>query len=104
MPVTIGATQIRRQFGDIIRRTHTGKEHFIVEKDGLALAALISIADYEELMRERQEREQRQKRFAQINREFREEIKRRGISEEDMMAELEKTKEQVFQEQYGDSH
>ncbi|PIR59194.1 MAG: hypothetical protein COU69_01250 [Candidatus Pacebacteria bacterium CG10_big_fil_rev_8_21_14_0_10_56_10] len=93
---------VRRHFGDIIRRTHTGKEHFIVEKDGLALAALISITDYEELMRERQDRERRLKRFAQINKAFSDEAKRLCISEEDMMAELEKTKERVFQEQYGD--
>jgi len=53
-------------------------------------------------MRERQDRERRLKRFAQINKAFSDEAKRLCISEEDMMAELEKTKERVFQEQYGD--
>ena len=46
-PITIGATKIHRNFAEIIRRAYSGEEHFIVEKDGLPVVALISMAEYE---------------------------------------------------------
>ena len=103
MPVTIPATKAHRKFGDLIRRAFSGQEHFIVEKDGLPVVAIISMAEYEELMKERERRDQRLQRFRELTREMGEEFQRRGISEEQMMEELEKSKERVYQERYGDS-
>ncbi len=49
MPITIPATKAHRQFGELVRRAYSGEEHFIVEKDGLPVVALISIIEYQEV-------------------------------------------------------
>lgn len=103
MPVIIPATKAHRKFGDLVRRVFSGQEHFIVEKDGLPVMAIISMAEYEELMKERERREQRVQRFREVTREMGEDLQRRGITEEQAMEELEKTKKQVYQERYGDN-
>ena len=102
MPVTIPATKAHRQFGELVRRVFSGKEHFIVEKDGLPVAAIISMREYQSFIQEREQREQKVKRFQQIARQIGEEFERRGLTEEEVMAELEETKQQVYQEHYGD--
>lgn len=57
---------------------------------------LLSIAEYEQLLR--------YKRLAVFNdftRQFGKEIERRGLNEDELMTELEETKREVFEEQYG---
>lgn len=103
MPVTIPATKAHRNFGDLIRRTYSGREHFVVEKDGLPVVAIISIAEYEELMRERERQEKRVKRFEKLAREIGAEFERQGITEEQLMADMKKVRKQVYQEFYGDA-
>jgi prevent-host-death family protein len=98
--VTIPATTVRRQFGDVVRRVHSGKEHFVVEKDGLPVAAIISMADYEALQ-EGKAREERSRNFRQLAREIGSEIERRGIDEAQFLEALEKTSEDIYQEYYG---
>ena len=100
--VTIPATTAHRQFGDLIKRAFSGKEHFIVEKDGLPVVAIISMTEYEELMQERERREQRLKQFRTSARAIGEEIERIGLSEEEALAQLEQTREQTYREHYGD--
>jgi prevent-host-death family protein len=51
-PVTIPATVAHRKFGELVRRAFSGKEHFIVEKDGLPVVAIISMTEYKQLMAE----------------------------------------------------
>jgi prevent-host-death family protein len=102
MPVTIPATKAHRQFGDLIRRVFSGKEHFIIEKDGLPVVAIISMDEYDELLRERERREQHLKQFRKAARAIGGEFERRGLTEEQIMTELEKTKQEVYQEYYGD--
>jgi len=81
------------KFGDLIRRAFAGKEHFIVEKDGLPVVVILSVAEYEDLMRERERQEQeRQARARQLEaaaRAIGEEAQRRGITEEQLMEDLE---------------
>jgi prevent-host-death family protein len=103
MPITIPATQAHRQFGDLVRRAFSGKEHFIVEKDGLPVVAILSMAEYEDLMKERERREKRLHQFRQLAREIGQEYERQGLTEEEVLAELEKTREEVYKEQYGDN-
>ena len=104
-PVIIPATQAHRKFGDLIRRVYSGKEHFVVEKDGLPVAAIISVQEYEALMEERdqweQDRQARLKQFQETARAMGEEIARLGLTEEEVMAALEKTKAEVYQDYYG---
>ena len=103
MPVTIPATQAHRKFGELVRRVFSGSEHFIVEKDGLPVAAIISMQEYEELMKERERREQKLKRFSKLARKLGELAQRQGLTEEQLLLELEQDKEAVYQELYGDN-
>ncbi len=104
-PVTIPATTAHRNFGDLIRRAFSGKEHFIVEKDGLPVVAIIPMKEYEELMQEREQREQdrqaRLKPFREATRAIGEEIEKSGLTEEAVMAKLEETKHEVYRKYYS---
>lgn len=105
MPITIPATTAHRQFGNLIKRVFSGGEHFIVEKDGLPVIVILSMAEYEELMQERQRQEQdkqeRLKKFRKAARVIGEAVERTGLTEEEVIAKLEEAKEEVYQEYYG---
>ena len=47
---TISATSVQREVGTVIRRVAKDKEHLIIEYDGIPVAVIIPIADYERLM------------------------------------------------------
>jgi antitoxin (DNA-binding transcriptional repressor) of toxin-antitoxin stability system len=49
---TITATEMHKRRGEIIRRCFRDGEHFIVERDGLPLVAIIPIGDYRRLQSE----------------------------------------------------
>lgn len=105
MPITIPATTAHRQFGDLVKRAFSGKEHFIVEKDGLPVVAIISMSEYEELMQEHEraekDRQERLKRFQIAARAIGEEIEKTGLSEEEVMAQLDATRQQLHEDNYG---
>src|SRR5260221_14613650 len=94
--VPISSTNAQRQFGDVIRRAHSGEEHIIVQQNGLPLVAMISISEYDDLMEERERREAREKRAEELSRKFGAEAKRRGITEEQLLENLEETKKEVY--------
>lgn len=101
MPVTIPATKAHRNFGELVRRVYSGQEHFIVERDGLPVAVLISMNEYDRFMKEREEREKRVQRFQENARAIGKEVERLGLTEEEVMAEVEKAKEEVYMQHYG---
>lgn len=107
MPRTIPATTAHRNFAELIKRTYSGKEHFIVERGGLPVVAIISMAEYESLMQERerhdQDQQERLKRFQQAARAIGKAAEKSGLTEEQLMAELEKDKQKVYEEYYGDN-
>jgi len=43
-------TKARVNLGALIRRVHINKEHFILEKDGIPIAALLDIDEYEDYL------------------------------------------------------
>ncbi len=47
---TITATEIRRNFAAIIRRLRKRREHTVIQSDGVPVAVLLPIAEYERLM------------------------------------------------------
>ncbi len=101
MPVTIPATKARRQFGALIRRVFSGKEHFVVENDGLPVVVIISMQEYQELLQERERQEARLRRFRESARAIGEEFERQGLTEEDAEALVEEAREQLYREQHG---
>jgi prevent-host-death family protein len=49
--VTIGATEARNNFSELLKRVHKGREHLVVEKGGIPVAAVISMHEYEAFRR-----------------------------------------------------
>lgn len=47
----ISATEMHKRRGDIIKRCFRDKEHFIVEKDGVPLVAIVPIDEYEKFVK-----------------------------------------------------
>jgi len=43
-------TKARVHLGALIRRVHNNKEHFILEKDGIPVAALLDVDEYEDYL------------------------------------------------------
>ena len=73
---------------------------YLTEKEGekgqKPATVLLSKTEYEQLLRYK-----RLAVFDDFAREFGHEIAQRGLTEEELMAELEETKRDVFEEQYG---
>lgn len=103
--VTVPATDVHRNFAELIRRAFAGGEHFIVEKDGLPVVAILSITEYQALLKERdqlqEDREARRKQFYQLTRQFGEEVQAAGISEDELDDIVETTRQQMHEEKHG---
>ena len=91
----VSATEVRRHLGKILKRAHNDAEHLIVERDGFPLAVIIPFSDYEEIMRERG-----LKAFRVFSQKIGQEVEGKGITEEQLLEDLEATKKEVFQEEY----
>ena len=102
--VTLRSTDVQRNFREVVNKAAAGHEHIIVERDGLPLVVMLSVAEYESLMRERELRAERLKRFEAAARRVGQTYERLGLSEEDVMAQLEETKQEVYNELYGKSN
>ena len=92
----ITTTEVRRNLNAVIERLRRRREHAIIEQSGAAVAVLLPIAEYRQLLRYK-----RLAMFDRLSREFGEEVERRGLSEDELMAELEETKREVFREKYA---
>lgn len=104
MLVTVQASSIPA-LEPLIRQTEAGNKHLVIEKDGQQVAALIPIDEYNTLMKEREEKEKtdaaRLKRFEQIAREIGTAFEPLSQSEEEVMADFERTRQHLFEERYG---
>lgn len=92
----ITATEMRRDFSVVVRRLNKRREHALIQSKGAPV--LLSVAEYDELMRYK-----RLMVFDKFTREFGREIEKQGLSEEEIMVELEETKQEVFRERYAKS-
>jgi prevent-host-death family protein len=92
----ITATEMRRNFSAVIRRIRRRREHTIIQSSGESVAVLLPMAEYERLMKS-----ERLAALDDLTRNLGREVEKRGLSEEELMAELEQTKRQVFEERYG---
>lgn len=48
-PVPISSTDLQRNFGQVLRRVYRDKAHLVVERDGLPVAVLVPVGDYDAL-------------------------------------------------------
>lgn len=104
MPVTISSTDAQRQFGQVVRRTFSGREHFIVERDGLPVMVIISMSEYAQLMEQRerdQDRQDRLREFREATRAMGEDVEAQGLTEEDTEAKVEEVRQRLFEERHG---
>lgn len=92
----IKASELQRASGKILKRAALGKEHLVVERDGYPIAVMMSYQEYEQLMRERAVTVHRDLVIA-----LGQEAERQGLTEEQLMAELEESKRKVYEERYG---
>lgn len=93
----ITATELRRNFNVVVRRIHQKHEHTVIESKGAPVAVILSVEEYEKLV----SRQNAKAAFRDLSHNFGRDIEKLGITEEEFMAELEKTKRRVFSEQYG---
>ncbi len=93
----VTTTEIRRNLSAIIRRLRKSRDHAIIQSSGAPVAVLLSMAEYERLTAYGR----RKAALHDFSRHFGQEVERLGLSEEEFMADLEKTKREVFAEQYG---
>ncbi len=92
----ISATEMRRNFGAVVRSLRQGREHAIIQTGGQPVAVLLSIAEYERLMGC-----DRLAVFNEFARNLGEEVETRGLSEEEVLADFEETRREVAEAQYG---
>lgn len=92
----ISATEGHRSFGKLLKRVYRSDEHLVVERDGFPVAVIMSYQEYETLRRQ-----QAVAAFEQFSREFGKELVERGITEEQLLAELEQDKQALYEEKYG---
>ena len=89
-------TELHRQLGKVIREVVLSGEHFVVEKGGLPVAVMMSVPEYERLVID-----WKLKEFNRLARAIGEEAERQGLTEEQLMSELEEDKKEIYREIYG---
>jgi len=92
----VKASELQRASGKVLRRVAVGKEHLVVERDGYPVAVMMSYAEYEQLMRERALAWHRD-----LVRALGREAEQQGLTEGQLMQELEESKRRVHKERYG---
>ena len=94
--VVINASELHRAAGKMLKRVALQHEHLVVQSDGYPVAVLLSYPEYEELMHLRA-----LEAHQELVRTLGQEAERQGLSEEQLMAELEKDKRTVYKATYG---
>ena len=90
-------TEVRRNLTAIMRKIRRKREPIIIQRGGESIAVLLSMAEYERLLRY-----QRLAAFNKLARKIGRDVENSGLTEEQLMEELEETKWEIFREKYGD--
>ena len=93
----VTTTEIRRDLSTVIRQLRQNHDHAIIQSSGVPVAVILSMAEYERLTAY----SRRKAAFHDLSRHLGREVEKLGLSEDEFMADLEKTKREVFTEQYG---
>jgi antitoxin (DNA-binding transcriptional repressor) of toxin-antitoxin stability system len=93
MQVTIPSTYVHRNFSQLSRRVFSGQEHFVVEKEGMPIMAIIPMTEYQEFMKEREEheqsREERLRQFREAAKAVGQKLEALGLTEEELAEQVE---------------
>ncbi len=93
--VNVGATEARSHFAEMLKRVYRGKEHLIIEKGGIAVAALIGMREYDDFQRWRAQQE-----LHNLGQAMAERAQRMGMDEEGLAAALELDRQSVYDAHY----
>ncbi len=80
-------TQVRAHLGDLVNRVRDNKEYFILEKDGVPVAGLMDIEEFEDYLELRDPKVQ-----AHIRKSHQEYVSGKSRPAEELLAELRKEK------------
>ncbi len=92
----VNTTEVQHNLEHLLARLQEGNEHLVIEQAGDAKAAMISMKDYDQFRRLLAE-----KLHKDLGRRLGAEIKRRGITEEQLIEMMEEDREAVYKEFYG---
>jgi len=92
----VGATEVRNRLGRLLNRVHRGEEHLVVEKMGIPVAAVISMRDYEHYCRLLAA-----EKLKNLGHRMGAEARRQGLTEEQLIEEMEEDQTAVYQQMYG---
>lgn len=93
----ISITELRHNLTAIFRQLSKRRQPTVVESNGAPVAIILSPEEYKRLVARRRAKAA----FYDFSRSFGREVERLGLTEEEFLADLEKTKRRVFTEQYG---
>lgn len=93
--INVGATEARSHFAEMLKRVHRGKEHLIIEKGGIAVAALISMREYDDFLRWRAQQE-----LHNLGQTMAAQAQSMGMNEEELAAALELDRQSVYDAHY----
>jgi prevent-host-death family protein len=94
------STDVQRSFRSVVNRAASGEEHIIVERDGLPVIVILSVAEYELLMHEHEANQVRQKQLERIARSIGQQMAEAGLSESDVIEGMEATRAALYAERY----
>lgn len=97
MKKIIGATEARKQFSQLLNQVHRREEHLVVEKLGIPVVAIISMQDYKQY-----QRFLAQRMHKDLSRKVGVAAEKQSLTEEKLFEELDLTRQEVFEERYGD--
>ncbi len=90
---TVTAAEIQSSFPAVVERLRQRREHTMIQSSGVRVAVLLPVAEYEQLLRC-----QRLVAFDRFSRAVGREVERRGLSEEELMSELEAIRHRKWDE------
>ena len=103
--VTVPSTFVQRSFKELTQRVFSGREHFIVQKEGLSVMAILPMTEYDELMKEHEEleriRQERSKNFRKIARRIGENVEKLGLSEDEFNEFIEASRQELYDTQHS---
>lgn len=96
-PIIFTTTELRRNLKAIVQKIRRKREPAIIQSGGESVAVLLPMSEYERFLRY-----QRLAAFDNFARKIGRTAEKSGLTEGQLMEELEETKREVFREKYGD--
>jgi len=96
-PIIFTTTELRRNLTAIVQKIRRKREPAIIQSGGESVAVLLPMSEYERFLRY-----QRLATFDKFARKIGRAVEKSGLTEGQLMEELEETKREVFREKYGD--